>query len=255
MDDFFTLKYKQDHVIRSFCSNGIIYACLRDVLKTLSVENQKIKDGNSKSMLTLLQAQLKVLDRDKHKNFMLKHPETGEDHYEICVTEPGLYRVLSRDTSEAGKAFQRWIFHDVIPSIREHKQYPPPAKDNTPATSTNFASMDVTDTSLQMIAHLANGLIETRKEIANVRADAEQFKSETKARLENLEDKDKTYGLVCMDEFINDNPEIKVSRDRFLSACANYKFKTNGRHEIVSTPSKEDRHFFDIITLSMAKIS
>ncbi|MDT9694383.1 hypothetical protein Q5762_39810, partial [Streptomyces sp. P9(2023)] len=76
--------------------------CLRDVLKTLSVENQKIKEGNSKSMLTLLQAQREVLDRDEHKNFILKHPETGEELNEICVTEPGLYRVLSRDTSDAG---------------------------------------------------------------------------------------------------------------------------------------------------------
>ncbi|MGM2732102.1 hypothetical protein ACS2QU_30890, partial [Bacillus cereus group sp. Bce005] len=95
-----------------------------------------------------------------------------------------LYRVLSRDTSDAGKAFQRWIFHEVIPSIREHKQYPPPTKNNTPATSTDFANMDVTDTSLQMIAHLANGLIDTRKEIANIRADTEKFKSEAQARLD-----------------------------------------------------------------------
>ncbi|UTT86878.1 hypothetical protein LZI70_15750 [Vibrio pelagius] len=255
MDDFFTLKYKQDHVIRSFYSDGIIYACLRDVLKTLSVENQKIKESNSKSMLTLLKAQLQVLDRDEHKTFILEHPDTGERREEICVTEPGLYRVLSRDTSEAGKAFQRWIFHDVIPSIREHKQYPPPAPNSTPATGTDFANMDVTDTSLQMIAHLANGLIETRKEIASFKADTEQFKSETQNRLENLEDKDKTYGLVCMDEFMSDNPEIKVSRDRFLSACANYKLKTNGRHEIISAPTKEDRHFFDIVTLSIAKTS
>ncbi|ENQ8067066.1 hypothetical protein ACEPNQ_004531 [Vibrio parahaemolyticus] len=255
MDDFFTLKYKHDHVIRSFYANGIIYACLRDVLKTLSVENQKIKESNSKSMLTLLQAQRELLDDDEHKNFILKHPETGEERSETCVTEPGLYRVLSRDTSEAGKAFQRWIFHEVIPSIREHKQYPPPVKNTTPAASADFANMDVTDTSLQMIAHLASGLIETRKEIANVKADAEKFKSETKARLENLEDKDKTYGLVCMDEFISNNPEIKVSRDRFLSACANYKLKTNGKHVVVSSPRQEDRHFFDIVTLSIAKTS
>ncbi|HDY7452029.1 TPA: hypothetical protein RQJ39_004288 [Vibrio vulnificus] len=256
MEDFFTLKYKQDHVIRTFYSNGVIFACLRDVLKTLSTENKKLNgDKPALSMLTLLKAQLQVLDDDEHKNFTLAHPDTGEDSDEICVTEPGLYRILSRDETPAGKAFQRWIFHEVIPSIREHKQYPPPEKACTDIVNPNFANMDVTETSLQMIAHLANGLIETRKEFANFKADTEKFRGETTLRLENLEAKDNLYGLICMDDFLSQHPEITVDRERFLGACANFKFKLGGRHVILSDASQEEKHYFDIETLSAAKIS
>lgn len=245
MDDFFTLKYEQDHVIRTFYSDGIIFACLRDVLKTLSTENKKVNgDKPSLAILTRLKAQLEVLDKDEYKNFILPHPETGLDSNEICVTEPGLYRILSRDTTPAGKAFQRWIFHEVIPSIREHKQYPPPEKMSTNIENSDFFNMDVTDTSLKMIAHLANGLVETRQEIAN-------FKAETASRLENLEAKDDLYGLICMDEFMQQHPEIDSSRESFLSACANYKFKLSGKH----VTKQGNKHFFDIETLSAAKIS
>ncbi|WP_318509712.1 BRO-N domain-containing protein [Photobacterium leiognathi] len=239
--------------MRTFYSHGTIFVCLRDVLTTLSIENKKLNgDKPALSMLTRLKAQLQVLDDDEHKNFTLAHPETGD---EVCVTEPGLYRLLSRDETPAGKAFQRWIFHEVIPSIREHKQYPPPDKTCSDITSTNFASMDVTETSLQMIAHLANGLIETRKEFASFKADTEKFKGETTLRLENLEAKDELYGLICMDEFLSRHPDITIDRERFLGACANFKLKFGGKHVTLSDSTQKEKHYFDIETLSAAKIS
>lgn len=36
------------------------------------------------------------------------------------VTEPGLYRLISQSRKPEAKAFQRWIFHEVLPSIRKH---------------------------------------------------------------------------------------------------------------------------------------
>jgi hypothetical protein len=45
---------------------------------------------------------------------------------EVFVTQPGLYRVLSSDRSYAGKKFQRWLFHDVIPTLTKYGEYPAP---------------------------------------------------------------------------------------------------------------------------------
>lgn len=244
MKDFFTLKYQDNHVIRTFYTeNRLLLICLKDVLRTLRDENKKLNgDKPSKAMLTLLQAQLKVLDSDEHRNFDLKDPDTGLMENEICVTEPGLYRILSHDTTPAGKAFQRWIFHDVITSIREYKQYPPPESKQVQTSTTDFSETEVTDKSLEMIVHVAKGLIDTRRDVAKLNQ-----------RVAQLEMKDKLHGLLCMDEFLKDYPDINFSRDSFLNACVNWKLKLNGRHEIVSTDSVNKRHYFDIETLSAAK--
>lgn len=43
------------------------------------------------------------------------------------VTEAGLFRLISRSRKPAAARFQSWLFGAVLPSIRQHGQYPPPA--------------------------------------------------------------------------------------------------------------------------------
>ncbi|NVN81104.1 MULTISPECIES: BRO family protein [Vibrio] len=262
MENFFTLKYKKNYDIRTFRADGHLYTCLRDILKTLSDEDKILNGGKPvKSMATRLQAQIQVLDSDEHKNFNMPHPDTGVEMSEICLTEPGLYRVLTRDETPAGKAFQRWLFHEVLPSIREHKQYPPPENPSTGVATPDFANMDVTQTSLQMLVHVASGLNNALEELKTVKADTkklrdetQQFQSETSIRLENLETNDQLYGLICMDEFLSKHPDITVNRSNFLSACVNFKLKNSGKHIKVMGNEGTELHYFDIETLSAAKI-
>jgi prophage antirepressor-like protein len=42
------------------------------------------------------------------------------------VTEPGFYSVVLRSDKPNAKSFQRWVCHEVLPSIRKHGCYPPP---------------------------------------------------------------------------------------------------------------------------------
>jgi anti-repressor protein len=44
----------------------------------------------------------------------------------LCVTEAGLFRLISRSRKPAAARFQSWLFGEVLPSIRKHGQYPPP---------------------------------------------------------------------------------------------------------------------------------
>lgn len=44
----------------------------------------------------------------------------------VYVTEPGLYRIILTSRAENAKAFQNWVFNEVLPSIRRHGCYPPP---------------------------------------------------------------------------------------------------------------------------------
>lgn len=43
------------------------------------------------------------------------------------VTEFGLYRVVLRSDKPQARPFQRWVCKEVLPSIRRHGCYPPPA--------------------------------------------------------------------------------------------------------------------------------
>ncbi len=45
----------------------------------------------------------------------------------LTVYEPGLYRlILTKSRKPEAKRFQKWVFGEVLPSIRKHGIYPPP---------------------------------------------------------------------------------------------------------------------------------
>lgn len=112
--------------LRTLMLGEILYISLRDVLITLNKENREINaDYTVKSMAGIIRAQLQALDPDE---YITTDAENGvfEGQKEIFVTQPGLYRVMSSDRSAAGKRFQKWLFHEVIPSLTKHGIYPPP---------------------------------------------------------------------------------------------------------------------------------
>jgi len=112
--------------IRTMVREDILYISLKDILITLNKENRELNESHvSKSMAGILKAQLQVLESDEHISVLVPKPKF-EDEKEIFVTQPGLYRVLSGDRSQAGKKFQKWLYHEVIPSLTRHGIYPPP---------------------------------------------------------------------------------------------------------------------------------
>jgi len=52
----------------------------------------------------------------------------------LCVTEAGLYRLIGRSRKPSAARFQAWLFGEVLPSIRKHGCYPPPAGPALPAS-------------------------------------------------------------------------------------------------------------------------
>ena len=82
---------------------------------------------------------------EDEKGYASVHTLGGEQTV-WCVTEPGFYRVLGQrqisriknaETRAQVDRFQRWIFHDVLPSLRKHGQYElPGAGEPLPATVT-----------------------------------------------------------------------------------------------------------------------
>ncbi|GGP55624.1 BRO-N domain-containing protein [Streptomyces abikoensis] len=82
----------------------------------------------------------------RHANHMLASLPEEEKGYQIVgtpggdqrlsyVTEPGFYRLVGQRQAARIKdalvrdqveRFQRWVFHEVLPSLREHGRYAPP---------------------------------------------------------------------------------------------------------------------------------
>lgn len=62
---------------------------------------------------------LQNLDADEVTKFNLggQHGETN------AVSEAGLYKLIMRSRKENAKPFQRWVTHEVLPTIRKHGAY------------------------------------------------------------------------------------------------------------------------------------
>ncbi|MCE2028731.1 BRO-N domain-containing protein [Sessilibacter corallicola] len=103
--------------IRTITEESVIYFSLIDVVKTLAEQNTQIAQGGKGDGLSgMIKAQIEVLEED----------ECIDVQGELYVTEPGLFRIILRDNSAACKRFQRWVLHEVLPSIQKYGTYPPP---------------------------------------------------------------------------------------------------------------------------------
>jgi prophage antirepressor-like protein len=62
---------------------------------------------------------IRSLDDDEKST--LRISEGGPERN--IINESGLYRLLARSNKERARKFQRWLFHDVLPSIRKTGRY------------------------------------------------------------------------------------------------------------------------------------
>ncbi|MDH0732932.1 BRO family protein [Pseudomonas sichuanensis] len=211
------LDYQADNglsKIRTLYINENLYISLEDVVLTLA-KNNSSSDFNQKSGLgSLIKAQLEVLDKDEYHHF----PSGKElnSRTEVFITEPGLYRIISRDSTPASKKFQRWIFHEVIPSVRKHGTYPPPA----PQSNSEIMS-------------LAQALAQHTKLLVQEIEEREKLAAETKLRFEQTERKlieiDQKIDAISIDISEEDlvdvdtfchRENIEIDRSHLAAMCA-----------------------------------
>lgn len=89
-----------------------------DVCAALGIATNHVKDG---------------LDSDEVTNLPIT--EIGPKHggkYPLIVSESGFYKLVLKSRKPEAKAFQRWVTHEVLPSIRKKGGYIATAPDETP---------------------------------------------------------------------------------------------------------------------------
>ncbi|WP_013321001.1 BRO-N domain-containing protein [Gloeothece verrucosa] len=64
---------------------------------------------------------LRNFDFDEKGMYSIHTP--GGEQEMLTVTEPGLYRLIFKSRKAVAKRFQRWIFHEVLPSLRRTGSY------------------------------------------------------------------------------------------------------------------------------------
>ena len=65
----------------------------------------------------------KILEPDEITNVDSIHIAQNGGKAPLIISEPGLYRLVMKSRKPEAKEFQRWVTHEVLPSIRKHGAY------------------------------------------------------------------------------------------------------------------------------------
>lgn len=101
----------QQYSIRITLIEGEPWFCLADVCAVLEIQNNR-------------RVAAEMLDeKGVRKIYTLTQ---GGEQQVIFVNEPNLYRVIFRSNKPEAKAFQDWVFNDVLPALRRQGRYETP---------------------------------------------------------------------------------------------------------------------------------
>ena len=118
--------------IRVADNNGEPWFVAKDVCDALGIATNHVKDS---------------LDSDEVCNLPITEigPKQG-GKAPLIVSEPGFYKLVMKSRKPEAKAFQRWVTHEVIPSIRKQGGYMTARADETPEEIMARALMLAKDT-------------------------------------------------------------------------------------------------------------
>ena len=186
----------QSH-ISSLEAGGMLYISLKDISAALNNENRALNERHvSRSYITIVRGVLEQVDDDEYLSIPSNESHKPE---EIYLTQPGLFRILSHDKTEAGKKFQRWLYHEAIPSIMKYGEYPPPSYKKS---SSNSHDIRVAELLLTQAEDLHKQM-EAHRELAVVVNDNKQQVIELKSRVEMLESSQRPHYSVA--QYIKEN--------------------------------------------------
>jgi prophage antirepressor-like protein len=229
--------------IRTLYVDNILYFSLTDVFVVLNKENKSMGESNpTRYIPNLIKSQIKDLDKDEYKQLEHPKPTPGFEH-EIFVTQPGLNRVMGSDDSPAGRKFQRWLYHDVVPSLTKHGIYPPPL---TPQGS---ALSQMAEIIAQNSRALADSIVRQDKleqEVKSVKGDVSNVQERVE-RLENI-NSDSKFIITVRSWFDQANIALPTSKEfEIVTWCENLSLRHNKPRTACPSGERLNAKFFDEI--------
>ena len=229
--------------IRTCYVGDILHISLRDIFVILTKENREIDERfPSKYIPNLIKSQLNDLDDDEFITIPVANP-SFPDEKEVFVTQPGLNRVMGSDKSKAGKKFQRWLYHQVIPSLQKHGVYPPPEK-----------------TVGSVLSQMAEIIAQNSRALADTIVEQEKLKTEVsgvKKEVTNVQERvSRLEGLNHSSDFIMTvrqwfdslgKPLHSEKEFEVVTWCENLSFKHSKRIEGCPSGVRENARFHQAI--------
>ena len=96
-----------DKGVRTINNDDVIWFAMPDVASVLGLSNPTVS--------------VKSLDDDERAKFNL-----GRQGLTNFISEPGLYKLIGASRKPEAKRFNRWVTHEVLPSLRKHGAYATP---------------------------------------------------------------------------------------------------------------------------------
>lgn len=237
--------------IRTLHSGGILHISLSDVITTLNKENRELNEQHiSKHMTGVLRAIISDLDDDEYLTRPFSDSRGNYDEY--FITQPGLNRVMSSNKSKAGKKFQRWLYHEVIPSLIKHETYPPPSK---PKGSALSQLAEITAQNSRAIADMIVNQEELENTVAVIKTDMQDVSYRVK-KLE-VNDLDSQY-IMTIEKWINDNNHKSGGIEIFdlIPWCEKLILQGNQKSIPCQSGKRENQKFpIDIINEALTKLN
>lgn len=88
--------------------NGEPWFVAKDVCDILGIDTNHLREA---------------LDDDEITNLRNSEVWNQPGRAPLIISEPGLYKLIMRSRKQEAKEFQRWVTHEVLPSIRKHGAY------------------------------------------------------------------------------------------------------------------------------------
>lgn len=219
--------------IRTCSFDGILHISLADIFVTLTKENSQLNERYpSRYIPNLIKSQLKDLDDDEYINIPVNNPKF-EDETEIFVTQPGLNRVMGSDKSKAGKRFQRWLYHEVIPSLQKHGVYPAP---KTPQGSALAQMAEIVAQNSRLLADTIQEQEKLKLEVSTVKDEVTSVQARV-SKLEN-ENVESQYIITVRQWFEEENLVLSSEKEfDIVTWCENLSLRNAKRS--IPCPSGE----------------
>lgn len=251
--DLININYESesgDSPIRTICNNDILYFSLSDVLQALARENEVLGESNKSAHIPkILSTVLKTLESDEFIRQAIDHQKPDET--EMFLTQPGLLRLMSANDSKSARKFQRWLFHEVVPSILKHGTYPPPA------SSGGSALAQMAEMLAQNTRALADTILQTEKlesEVKNVQVAVGSIDHRV-AKLEQTAPSIK-YAKV-FDRLKQHSMSASPEQQSELAAwCENFALRDEGCKVLRNskTDARENEYPIDVIDIAIQQM-
>lgn len=103
-----TFNYNSTPVRTLTDENGASWFIAKDVCNILDIDTNHLREA---------------LDDDEITNLRNSEVWNQPGRAPLIISEPGLYKLIMRSRKPEAKEFQRWVTHEVLPSIRKHGAY------------------------------------------------------------------------------------------------------------------------------------